>query len=86
MRSTAQFAVRVPYTAETIDVAAERGRLKKEIEKLQKAIGSKETQLGNATFRGKAPEEIIQQMEWALASQRVELQKLTDRLNQLGGE
>jgi len=86
VRSTAQFAVRVPYTAETIDVAAERGRLKKEIEKLQKAIGSKETQLGNATFRGKAPEQIIQQMEWALASQRVELQKLTDRLNQLGGE
>lgn len=84
-RSTAQFDVRIPYAADTIDVAAEQVRLKKEIDGLQKAITSKENQLGNDTFRNKAPEKIIQQMEVALAAQRIELQKLTDRLNQLGG-
>ncbi|HTP70162.1 MAG TPA: valine--tRNA ligase [Dongiaceae bacterium] len=84
VRSTAQFDVRIPYVAETIDVGAERTRLNKEIDGLRKAIASKEGQLGNDTFRSKAPERIIKQMEEALAAQRVELQKLTDRLEQLG--
>jgi valyl-tRNA synthetase len=84
VRSTALFDVRVPYSADTTDVTAERVRLKKEMEGLQKAITSKETQLGNETFRNKAPEKIIQQMEAALAGQRIELQKLSERLGQLG--
>jgi len=83
-RSTAQFDLRIPYAADTIDVGAERARLQKEREGLQKAIGSKEAQLGNETFRSRAPEKIIQQMEEALGTQRVELQKLMDRLKQLG--
>ena len=86
MRSTAQFDVRIPYTAETVDVAAERARLKKEIEGLQKAIASKEAQLGNDTFRSRAPEKIIKQMEGALNEQRIELNKLLERLKQLGEE
>jgi valyl-tRNA synthetase len=83
-RSTAEFDVRIPYAEDTIDLASERKRLKKEIEGLQKAIASKEAQLGNETFRNRAPEKIIQQMEEALNAQRIELQKLTDRLKQLG--
>jgi valyl-tRNA synthetase len=85
MRSTAQFDVRVPYSMETMDVVAERARVNKEIEGLEKAIASKERQLGNETFRSKAPPSVIKQMEEALAAQRVESQKLRDRLNQLGG-
>ena len=84
VRSTAQFDLRIPYATDTIDVGAERARLQKEMEGLLKAIGCKEGQLGNETFRSKAPEKIIKQMEEALATQRVELQKLTDRLKQLG--
>ncbi len=84
MRSTAQFDLRIPYAAETVDAGAERARVKKEIEGLQKAIGSKENQLGNATFRSRAPEKIIKQMEEALDGQRIELKKLQDRLRQLG--
>jgi valyl-tRNA synthetase len=83
-RSTAVFDVHIPYAEETVDVAAERARVKKEIEGLQKAIGSKETQLGNETFRNRAPEKIIKDMEEALKAQRVELEKLLDRLRQLG--
>jgi valyl-tRNA synthetase len=85
-RSTAEFDVRIPYVEETIDPAAERARLKKEIEGLQKAIASKEAQLRNETFRNRAPEKVIKQMEEALNGQRIELNKLQERLKQLGSE
>ena len=85
MRSTAEFDLRIPYAEETIDVAAELARLKKEIEGLQKAIASKEKQLGNETFRSRAPENIIKQMEEALAEQKIELEKLLKRKAQLEG-
>jgi len=86
MRSTAQFDLQIPYPAETTDAGTEIARLKKEMEGLKKAITSKEKQLGNKTFRERAPEPIIKQMEEALASQRIELQKMSDRLKQLGGK
>jgi valyl-tRNA synthetase len=57
--------------------------LKKEIEGLQKAIASKEAQLGNETFRSRAPEKIIKGLEATLAEQRIELRKLQERLSQL---
>ncbi len=83
VRSTAQFDLRIPY-ADVVDTAAESARLKKEIEGLAKAIQSKERQLTNETFRSRAPEKIIQDMESALGQQKIELQKLQDRLSQLG--
>jgi valyl-tRNA synthetase len=83
MRSTARFDLRIPHIAETVDVAAELSRVKKDIDGLQKAIGSKEKQLANDTFRSRAPENVIRQMEEALNTQRVELQKLLDRRIQL---
>jgi valyl-tRNA synthetase len=67
-----------------VDPAPEIARLRKEMEGLQKAIASKENQLGNETFRSRAPQNIIQQMEQVLAGQRIELQKMIDRLKQLG--
>jgi valyl-tRNA synthetase len=85
MRSTADFDLRIPYAEETVDVAAELLRLKKEIEGLQKAIASKEKQLGNETFRSRAPEKIIREMEEVLAGQRVELGKMVGRKAQLEG-
>ena len=64
--------------AEAVDVEAEKARLKKEIEGLQKAIASKESQLGNETFRSRAPEKIIRGLEATLAEQRIELQKIVE--------
>jgi len=84
MRSTSQFDLLIPYPAETTDAATEIARLKKEMEGLQKAIASKEKQLGNKTFCERAPEPVIQQMQQVLAGQRIELQKMHDRLKQLG--
>jgi len=83
VRSTAAFDVRFAYS-ETVDATVEKARLRKEIEGLQKAIASKERQLGDDTFRSRAPEKIIKGLETALAEQRIELQKLQERLDQLG--
>jgi valyl-tRNA synthetase len=82
VRSTAQFDVRIAHS-DMVDVKAEKTRVKKEMEGLQKAIASKERQLGDETFRSRAPEKIIKGLEATLAEQRIELQKLQDRLSQI---
>jgi valyl-tRNA synthetase len=84
VRSTATFDVRVVYS-ETVDAGAEMARLKKDIEGLQKAIASKEKQLGDETFRSRAPEKIIKGLEATLAQQRIEQEKLRRRLGNLDG-
>ncbi len=85
MRSTVQFDLRIPYLTETIDVAAELVRIRKETERLTKDIAGKERQLGDETFRSRAPEKIIKGLEATLGERRVELQKFQDRLKELGG-
>jgi valyl-tRNA synthetase len=82
MRSTSQFDVRIAYS-DVVDVKVEKARVKKDLEGLQKAIESKERQLGNDTFRSRAPEKIIKELEATLAEQRIELKKLQDRLARL---
>jgi valyl-tRNA synthetase len=82
VRSSAKFDLRIEY-AETVDAAAECVKITKELEGLRKAIGSKEKQLGDKTFRSRAPEKIIRGLEATLATQRIEMQKLTERFEQL---
>jgi valyl-tRNA synthetase len=82
VRSASWFDVRIAYT-ETVDVTKECTRLKKEQERLTKNIASKERQLGDETFRSRAPEKIIQGLEATLAEQRIELSKTAERLSQL---
>ncbi len=82
MRSSARFDLRVEY-AETVDVAAECAKIAKDLDGLRKAIGSKEKQLSDDTFRSRAPEKIILGLQATLAEQRVAMQKLTERLEQL---
>jgi valyl-tRNA synthetase len=82
VRSTAQFDVRIDYQ-ETVDVGTELLRVRKEIERIAKDIASKERQLGDETFRSRAPEKIIRGMEATLEERRVELKKLAERLSQL---
>ncbi|HEU5350561.1 MAG TPA: valine--tRNA ligase [Terracidiphilus sp.] len=60
-----------------IDVAAERTRLKKEIEKLDKVIANSERQLSNPGFLAKAPEHIAQ----GLKKQIEEAKGLRDKLD-----
>jgi valyl-tRNA synthetase len=82
VRSTSQFDVQIAYS-EAVDVAAEKARLKKEIDGLQKAVASKEKQLADEIFRSRAPEKIIRGLETTLAEQLVELERNVERLGQL---
>src|SRR5882762_2187765 len=83
VRSTALLDVRIPYVAETIDVAAEAARLRKQIEGSEKAIAAKEKQLADEVFRSRAPEKVVRGLEATLAEQTTELQKLRSRLEEL---
>jgi valyl-tRNA synthetase len=82
LRSTSVFNVRIPY-AETVDVAAELARLAKENARLAKDIASKERQLGDETFRSRAPEKIIQGLQTTLEERRTELKKAAERIKEL---
>ena len=75
--------VRIEQVTEGIDVEAEAARLRKQIEGLEKAIAAKEKQLGNTTFRSRAPEDIVRGLETTLAEQTTELRKLRSRLEEL---
>ncbi len=73
-RHTARFDVRVVYERR-IDVGAERERLTKELEKIEKGIASGQRQLGNAQFLEKAPPDVVEN----LRKQQQELAVLRDK-------
>jgi valyl-tRNA synthetase len=85
-RSSADFDVRIAYAAETVDAGAELVRLGKEIEGLEKAVASKERQLRDETFLGRAPEKIVNGLKTTLEQQNVELLKLRERVAELRGK
>jgi len=64
-------------------VAAELMRLKKEHERLTRDIASKERQLGDDTFRSRAPEKIISGLQGTLEERRIEIQKVAARIREL---
>jgi len=57
-RHTARFDVHVVYERK-IDVGAERERLKKELEQIEKEIGNGQRQLSNQQFLAKAPAKVV---------------------------
>ena len=73
-RSTARFEVHVIFERK-IDVAAECERLKKELEKLEKGLGSGQKQLGNENFLAKAPPSVVE----GLRKQQQELTVLREK-------
>src|SRR6185369_12346799 len=72
--STPNFDVAVIYER-TIDVAAERERLTKDIAKYEKGLVSAERQLGNEGFLAKAPEHVVEGLKKQEAETRQLLEK-----------
>ena len=64
-------------------VEAQRVKLRKEIEQLDKVIGSHESQLGNETFVAKVPEKVLNGMREKLAGYTVQRQKAQEALDAL---
>jgi valyl-tRNA synthetase len=67
-----------------IDVAAERVRLGKEIEKIEKQIEIAQNKLGNEAFVARAPAAVIDQEKQRLADFSATLEKLKPQLAKLG--
>jgi valyl-tRNA synthetase len=67
-----------------IDFAAEKGRLQKEIEKLQSDSKKIEAKLGNPDFVSRAPEEIVEENRERLQEIKERRAKLATALHRLG--
>lgn len=67
-----------------IDVDAERARLTKLVEKLEKGISGKEKKLQNENFVARAPAEVVEQEKAALDELRAELNTARESLGAFG--
>ncbi len=82
-RSTARFDVHVVYERK-IDVTAERERLNKELDKIEKEFANNQRQLGNEQFLAKAPEKVVEGLRrraQELISLREKINRQLDELN-----
>jgi valyl-tRNA synthetase len=82
-RSTARFDVHVVYERK-IDVGSECERLKKELERLEKGIGSGQRQLENEQFRAKAPQTVVENLRKQMQELAVLRDKTVSKLKELG--
>jgi valyl-tRNA synthetase len=82
-RSTARFDVHVLYERQ-IDVASECEKLKKELERLEKGIGSGQRQLGNEQFLAKAPQSVVENLRKQQQELAVLRDKTASKLRELG--
>jgi len=85
-RSTARFDLHVIYERK-IDVAAERGRLNKELDKIEKEFANNQRQLSNEQFLAKATEKVVEGLrrrEQELLALREKIKLQLDGLNGAG--
>ncbi|MGA8728758.1 MAG: valine--tRNA ligase [Terracidiphilus sp.] len=80
--STPIFEVAVVYER-TVDVAAERERLTKDITKCEKGLAAAERQLGNEGFLAKAPAHVVEGLKKQESETRMLLEKARAALNAL---
>jgi valyl-tRNA synthetase len=82
-RSTARFDVHVIYERK-IDLAAERDRLNKDLEKIEKEFANNQRQLSNKQFLAKAPEKVVgglRRREGELVALREKIKRQLEVLN-----
>jgi len=82
-RSTARFDVHVIYEKK-IDVVAERERLNKELEKIEKEIANGQRQLGNEGFLSKAPAKVVEGLRARAEELKLLREKTLAKLSELG--
>ena len=81
-RTEANFDLAIDYER-TIDVAAERERLTRDIAKYEKGLAAAERQLGNEGFLAKAPAQVVEGLKKQEAETRVLLEKARAALDAL---
>jgi valyl-tRNA synthetase len=81
-RSTSRFDVHAIYEKK-IDVAAERERLTKELEKIEKQLAGAQTRLGDEQFLSKAPGHVVDGLRKQVADGTVLREKVVGKLKEL---
>ncbi|MDD9900578.1 MAG: valine--tRNA ligase [Alphaproteobacteria bacterium] len=69
--------------ADVVDIAQERARLQKEIEKAEASIAKIDKMLNNPGFLAKAPEEVVEEQKEAKAEAETRIAKLSQALSQI---
>jgi valyl-tRNA synthetase len=82
-RSTARFDVHVLYERK-IDVASECEKLKKELDRLERGIGTGQKQLGNEQFLARAPQNVVENLRKQQQELMVLKEKTVSKLRELG--
>jgi valyl-tRNA synthetase len=82
-RSTSRFDVHAIYEKK-IDVAAERERLTKEFEKMEKQLASAQARLGDEQFLSKAPPHVVEGLRKQVEELTVLREKILAKLKELG--
>ena len=82
VRSTSRFDVHVIYDRK-IDVAAERERLKKELEQIEKEIANGQRQLSNEQFLAKAPAKVVEGIRTRAHELQILREKVKSKLDEL---
>ncbi len=82
LRHSPEFDVRVPL-ADAVDVAAERRRLEKAREQLQRECDSLNEKLADPAFRERAPQQVVAGAEQRLRENLIQQQKIEDTLASL---
>jgi valyl-tRNA synthetase len=82
-RSTSRFDVHAIYEKK-IDIAAERERLTKELDKIEKQLASAQARLGNEQFLSKAPPHVVEGLRKQVEELAVLGEKVVAKLKELG--
>jgi valyl-tRNA synthetase len=82
-RSTSRFDVHVIYEKK-IDVASERERLTKELEKIEKEQANGQRQLSNEQFLSKAPAKVVEGLKTRAEELKILREKTLAKLKELG--
>lgn len=71
-------------TSGSVDVAAERKRLEKDLKAAEKELDTTAKKLGNEAFLAKAPEAVVEKIKARQALAKEEFERITARLGELG--
>ena len=82
-RSTSRFDVHAIYEKK-IDIAAERERLTKELDKIEKQLASAQARLGNEQFLSKAPPHVVEGLRKQVEELTSLREKVVAKLKELG--
>jgi len=82
-RSTSRFDVHAIYEKK-IDVAAERERLNKELEKIEKHLSGAQTRLSDEQFLSKAPPKVVDGLRKQVVEAMALREKMLVQLKELG--